>query len=114
LERRRSIRLVATADTAEVQLRANPVTRGAEKPDESGLTTLATLATASFEVVERDLRARIATLEAQAQRHLTAIDDISTGVCFFDSAERLTLSNRRFAEIYRLAPDQIRPGATLR
>jgi diguanylate cyclase (GGDEF)-like protein/PAS domain S-box-containing protein len=95
-------------------LRAKPVTQVAAKPDESGLTTLATLATASFEVVERDLRARIATLEAQEQRHLTAIEDISAGVCFFDGAERLILSNRRFAEIYRLAPDRIQPGATLR
>ena len=95
-------------------MRAKPVTQVAAKPDESGLTTLATLATASFEVVERDLRARIATLEAQEQRHLTAIEDISAGVCFFDGAERLTLSNRRFAEIYRLAPDRIQPGATLR
>ena len=94
-------------------MRAKPVTRVGEKPDESGLTALAILATASFDVVEGDLGARIATLEAQVQRHLTAIDDISTGVCFFDSAERLILSNRRFAEIYRLAPDQIQPGVAL-
>ena len=32
----------------------------------------------------------------------------------FDADERLILSNRRFAEIYRLAPEQVRPGATLR
>ena len=94
-------------------MRAKPATRVCEKPHDSGLTTLAALASASFEVVEGDLRARIAALEAQVQCHLTAIDDISAGVCFFDSAERLILSNRRFAEIYRLAPDQIQPGAAL-
>ncbi len=71
-------------------------------------------ASESHEVVERDLRARIATLEAQAQRYQTAIDNISQGICFFDGEGRLILCNRRYAEIYRLAPEQVRPGATLR
>ncbi|MGO4871130.1 MAG: EAL domain-containing protein [Roseiarcus sp.] len=78
------------------------------------MAALANLATASFEVVERDLLDRIATLEAQALRNQTAIDNISQGFCFFDGEERLILSNRRYAEIYRLVPEQVRPGATLR
>jgi diguanylate cyclase (GGDEF)-like protein/PAS domain S-box-containing protein len=95
-------------------LRANSITRSGKALRESGLAALAKLATASFEVVERDLRQRIATLEAQALRYQTAIDAIAQGVCFFDGEQRLILSNRRFAEIYRLAPEQVRPGMTLR
>jgi diguanylate cyclase (GGDEF)-like protein/PAS domain S-box-containing protein len=102
------------ADAEELQLRPNPVTRLAENPDDSGRAALAKLATASFAVVEGDLRARIATLEMQALRYQTAFENMSTGVCFFDGEERLILSNRRFAEICRLAPEQVRPGATLR
>jgi diguanylate cyclase (GGDEF)-like protein/PAS domain S-box-containing protein len=39
---------------------------------------------------------------------------MTQGVCVFTADDRVVLSNRRFAEIYRLAPEQIRPGATLR
>jgi diguanylate cyclase (GGDEF)-like protein/PAS domain S-box-containing protein len=95
-------------------LRRNPVRRRAEAPETSSLATLAKLATTSFEVVERALRARIAKLEEQALHYQTAFDAIAPGVCFFDGKERLILSNRRFAEVYRIAPEQVRPGATLR
>ena len=95
-------------------MRTNPIREAAEASGETGLAALTKLATASFEDLERDLRARIATLEAQALRYETAIDNISQGVCFFDREERLILCNRRYAEIYRLAPEQVRPGATLR
>ncbi|WP_292556588.1 EAL domain-containing protein [Mesorhizobium sp.] len=69
---------------------------------------------ASYETLERDLRARIASLEGQALRFETAIDNVSQGICFFDAGERLILSNRRYAEIYHIAPEQLRPGLTLR
>jgi diguanylate cyclase (GGDEF)-like protein/PAS domain S-box-containing protein len=95
-------------------LRTVPIRDAAEASSEPGLAALTKLATASFEVLERDLQARIATLEAQALCYETAIDNISQGVCFFDREERLILCNRRYAEIYRLASEQVRPGATLR
>ena len=95
-------------------MRRNPIRKTAEAPDEIHLAALARLAAASYETMERDLRARIATLEAQALRYETAIDNLSQGVCFFDGAGRLILCNRRYAEIYRLVPEQVRPGATLR
>jgi diguanylate cyclase (GGDEF)-like protein/PAS domain S-box-containing protein len=98
----------------ELPLRANPTREAAEESGETSLAALTRLATASFEVVERDLRARIATLEALALRYEMAIDNISQGVCFFDREQRLILCNRRYAEIYRLAPEQVRPGTTLR
>ncbi|MER9345285.1 EAL domain-containing protein [Mesorhizobium sp. M0601] len=86
----------------------------AEAPESANLTTLAKLATASYEALERELRATIAALEDQALRFQTAIENISQGICFFDADERLILCNRRYAEIYRLAPEQLQPGAALR
>ena len=72
------------------------------------------LASGSFECVERELRAEIAQLQAQMQRYLAAFNGIAQGFCIFNSEDRVILSNRRYAEIYRLAPEQVRPGMTLR
>ncbi|MEP6563920.1 MAG: EAL domain-containing protein [Mesorhizobium sp.] len=87
--------------------------RPTEAPEPASLATLAKLAAASNETLERDLRTAIAALEGQALRFETAIENISQGICFFDADERLILSNRRYAEIYRIAPEQLRPGITL-
>ncbi len=55
-----------------------------------------------------------AALRTQLQRYETAINRISQGVCFFDAEHRLILCNDRYAEIYGLAPEHVRPGSTLR
>jgi diguanylate cyclase (GGDEF)-like protein/PAS domain S-box-containing protein len=72
------------------------------------LRTLAKLATESREVVMGDRDAAL----AQAQLYQTTVDAVTLGVCRFDAEGRLALSNRRYGEIYRLAPEQVRPGAT--
>jgi len=95
-------------------LRANPKNRAEGALDESCMTALARVATESHEVIAADRDAAIARLQTQALRYQAAIDNITQGVCLFDGDGRLVLSNRRFAEIYRLAQDQISPGATLR
>ncbi|MDB5661052.1 MAG: histidine kinase [Cypionkella sp.] len=56
---------------------------------------------------------RIATLEAEATRLAMVIDNISQGVCLFGADERLMLFNRRYAEIYRVAPESLLVGMTL-
>jgi diguanylate cyclase (GGDEF)-like protein/PAS domain S-box-containing protein len=101
------------------KLRRNHSKEEAEAPssgvrDEFHLASLTKLAAAASQIVESDLRATIATLQAQAQRYETAINNISQGACFFDAEQRLILCNRRYAEIYRLTPEQVQPGATLR
>ena len=95
-------------------MRTIPATEAAKAPDVNALDTLARLATEFRAAVSDDRDATIAQLQTQAQHYQTAFDALELGVCFFDAQERLILSNRRFAEIYRLAPEQIRPGATLR
>ena len=83
-------------------------------PDEHNLVALSKLPTVPGEIIERELGATIATLATQVRGLETVIDNLSLGVCYFDSEERLILSNRRYAEIYRLAPEHVRPGATLK
>jgi diguanylate cyclase (GGDEF)-like protein/PAS domain S-box-containing protein len=97
-----------------VPLRAKPDRSAAERTEKSGLAALMKLATASFAVSERDLRSEIATLETQVAHYQTAFDATTQGVSIFDGEKRLILSNRRYAEIYRIAPERVRPGATLR
>ncbi|UVK57482.1 hypothetical protein DBIPINDM_008456 (plasmid) [Mesorhizobium sp. AR02] len=61
----------------------------------AGLTALSKLTIASYEALERELRGTIATLEGQARRFETAIDNITQGICFFDADQKLILCNRR-------------------
>jgi diguanylate cyclase (GGDEF)-like protein/PAS domain S-box-containing protein len=42
-----------------------------------------------------------------------ALNNISHGLCFFDGDHRLILCNTRYIEMYRLAPERVRPGMKL-
>jgi diguanylate cyclase (GGDEF)-like protein/PAS domain S-box-containing protein len=42
-----------------------------------------------------------------------ALNNISHGLCSFDEHHRLILCNSRYIEMYRLTPEQVRPGMTL-
>ncbi|WP_234905176.1 putative bifunctional diguanylate cyclase/phosphodiesterase [Rhizobium rhizogenes] len=59
------------------------------------------------------LRATQKQLERTNIQFATTLDKIGQGVCFFDADQRLILSNHRYAEVYGIAPDAIRPGMTL-
>jgi len=43
-----------------------------------------------------------------------AINNMVQGLCFFDKAQRLIVSNDRYVEMYRLDPARVVPGVTLR
>ena len=58
------------------------------------------------------MQARLAALEAEALRYKEAIDSISQGIAVFDAEERLVYCNRRYAEMYRVSPERLRPGAS--
>jgi PAS domain-containing protein len=47
-------------------------------------------------------------------RLLTALNNMSEGLCMFDSSARLILCNERYIEMYRLSPSVARPGCSLR
>jgi diguanylate cyclase (GGDEF)-like protein len=50
---------------------------------------------------------------AENLRFNTAINNMSQGLCFFDKQQRLIVCNRRYAEMYKLSLDLVRPGTTL-
>jgi diguanylate cyclase (GGDEF)-like protein len=58
-------------------------------------------------------RRRERALRQQALRLKTALDNMSPGLCMFDGAGRLLVSNESYAILYGLSPDQIRRGMRL-
>jgi PAS domain S-box-containing protein len=63
--------------------------------------------------VAKAARRTASTRRWQTQRWRIVLDNVSQGVAFFDGDARLILCNRPYAEIYRLSPDQLKPGMTL-
>jgi len=45
---------------------------------------------------------------------MTAVDNMSQGLCMFDGAQRLVMCNASYLHMYGLSPDVVRPGCTLR
>jgi methyl-accepting chemotaxis protein len=50
----------------------------------------------------------------QNARLVTALDNMSEGLCMFDASTRLILCNPRYIEMYGLTPEVAKPGALLR
>jgi diguanylate cyclase (GGDEF)-like protein len=67
-------------------------------------------------VIERtqELRAREADLQAQNMRFNAAVSNMLQGLVMFDGDARLVICNHRYIEMYRLQPDDVRAGHTLR
>ena len=63
--------------------------------------------------VLRENRRWSQVLVRQKHQLEAALCNISQGLCLFDSQQRLVISNARFAAIYGLAPEQMRPGTTI-
>ncbi len=53
-------------------------------------------------------------LAEQNFRFDTALANMSHGLCMFDSTHRLVVWNKRFCEIYKVAPEVLSPGITIR
>jgi len=75
----------------------------------------------SFNHMMRELmQARASLIEAsdveiakQAERLETALTSLSLGVSMYDGDQRLIISNRAYADIYSLPPDEVGPGVML-
>jgi hypothetical protein len=50
----------------------------------------------------------------QNRRLLSAIDNMSQGLNMFDAQGRIVLVNRRYLDMYKLSPEIVKPGCTLR
>jgi diguanylate cyclase (GGDEF)-like protein/PAS domain S-box-containing protein len=67
---------------------------------------------AVVDVTERNLAEE--KLRAQKIQIDTAMNNMSQGVLMFDCEGRLMLCNGRYIEMYKLSPDVVKPGCTLR
>jgi diguanylate cyclase (GGDEF)-like protein len=54
------------------------------------------------------------TLAQQNLRFDAALRNMSHGLCMFDAQGNLVVRNERFCELYSVAPDLVRPGASMR
>ena len=53
-------------------------------------------------------------LREQHRRLDIAVNNMSQGLLLYDAAERLTLCNQRFLDMFNLSPELVKPGCTLR
>ena len=60
------------------------------------------------------LQQREEELKAQNTRFDAALENMVQGLAMFDADERVVIANDRFAEMYMLTPEQVKPGTTLR
>jgi diguanylate cyclase (GGDEF)-like protein/PAS domain S-box-containing protein len=59
-------------------------------------------------------QAEIVRLAEQTALYHAAIEALPQGVCIFDGQARLAVSNRRYADLYRLDMERLKPGTTWR
>ena len=52
--------------------------------------------------------------QAKIRRLTDALDYMSQGLCMFDAAGRIVVRNRQFLRMYKLSPEVVKPGCTLR
>ena len=82
--------------------------------DQASIVALARAAAEAHETIAGAQDSVIETLQGEIRRYSLAIEHISEGVSFFDKNRRLILCNARYAEIYCLKPEDMRPGISLR
>ncbi len=61
-------------------------------------------------LMSEELEEALAALEIQNVRFKAALDNMGQGLCLFDRDGRLAVCNRRFLEIYGIAPERAAPG----
>jgi diguanylate cyclase (GGDEF)-like protein len=61
-------------------------------------------------------REKASLAESLAEQNVlfdTALNNMALGLCMFDATLRLRIANRRFVEIFRIAPDKLVPGVPI-
>ena len=69
---------------------------------------------ARLEEQNRLLKAQEEMLRAQNQQLDTALKNMVQGLAMFDAEARIVIANDRYAELYGLDPEQMKPGTSLR
>jgi PAS domain-containing protein len=60
-----------------------------------------------------ELHQREKELRAQNGRFEAAVNHMSQGLVMFDPQGRVVVCNQRYLDMYKLSPDQVRPGCTM-
>ena len=100
----------ALAGHVQVQMRLTPFLNNL------GVVTVVSLlfgcaAYLAFRVLPlRVLDRTLGELRTQNQRFDAALNNMTEGLCMFDAEQRIVVCNERYAQMYGLLPDQIRPG----
>ncbi|HSE78773.1 MAG TPA: PAS-domain containing protein [Alphaproteobacteria bacterium] len=63
---------------------------------------------------EIELQRTGAILKEKNRQFDIALDNMTQGLTLYDSDQRLVVANRRYAELYSLPPELLRPGTSLR
>ena len=58
-------------------------------------------------------RPNVAEATAVPLAYKLALDQMSQGLCVYDGNQQIVLSNKRFAALYGLAPEHVKPGTSL-
>ena len=48
------------------------------------------------------------------QQLATALNNMTQGLCMFDGSARIVVLNQRYRDMYKLSPEIVKPGCTLR
>lgn len=62
---------------------------------------------------EKTAREEQANARRIAERFDIALNNMSQGLCFYDGEQRLVVCNRRYLDMYGLAPESVKPGMLL-
>ena len=94
------------ADGREISIRRTPTADGGWVATHEDVT--------AQRQQEKLVTEKAAELELMNARFHAALKNMSQGLCLFDGGQRVVISNARYAQIYRLREDQVKPGTTLR
>src|SRR5262245_44187846 len=75
---------------------------------EAGTPKLLMISTALCVLITAIVIAELKLLRGTQRNITTALNNISQGMCMFDSAGRLVLFNDRYLEMYKLSPDVVK------
>ena len=80
----------------------------------SALDSLLRAASGAQSAVVSEQQAEIGRLTGESSLFHAAIEALPQGVCVFDRQARLAVCNRRYAELYRLDVERLKPGVAWR
>ena len=81
---------------------------------DSALSSLLRAASDAQPAAARGQQDEIGRLSDESGRYHAAIEALPQGVCVFDGQARLAVCNHRYADLYRLDPERLKPGVAWR